>query len=238
MSYNVDEYNTSNDTQIKFDSDTGDWSFSNNRFVNFTINGIKRCIQWYAWKFILLGIFVLIIGYVGKGQVDAYKAADEMSDHAASDGWFKAFDQFKKTTDFKQTTVDSHPLYNSPIIKEWEQETKLKFADLYQYIVIKNQETGEKEDLLVMNKPAFDIEDTEKMPLKLDLSTMAVDDAEDICEEFFGDVPNNYQKTFYDRKRHWNIKKIKNELTQENDDDENYFRCVIDQETITELMED
>ncbi len=233
--YDINDYQESNNS-ISQESYNGYWAVSTNKWVNYSATWIKRVIQWYAWKFIFLGIFILAMILMGLSQKDAYKTADEMSDHAASDGWFKAFDQFKKETSFKSTKANSHPLYKAPIITSWEQETGLKFNDLYQYIVIKNRD-GYKEDLLVLKKPAFDIEDKEKKTLVLEYSTMVTDDAEDICNEYFGDIPTNYQKSFYDRKRHWSIKKIKNEITQENDN-EGQFRCVINDETIQDLIKD
>lgn len=231
--YDINDYQERTES-ITQESYNGYWIVSGNKYINYIATGIKRALQWYAWKFIFLGVFILAMILMGLSQKDAYKTADEMSDHAASDGWFKAFNQFKKETSFKSTKANSHPLYKAPIILSWEQETGLDFSDLYQYIVIKNHE-GYKEDLLVMKKPAFDIKT--KNSLKLEYSTLFVDDAEDVCDTYFGEIPTNYQKSFYDRKRHWNIKKIKNEITQENNG-EGQFRCVINDETIQELMND
>lgn len=218
----------------KFDSFTGTWKITDNTLVNRVWTALIRMLRWTIAKYIFTAIFVVILsvgfGYSAKDK----KLAEDMASKAAYNNPKGMFDDFIKSKNPKIKLTNNHPLYNSSIVKGWEKEFNLKFSSIFQYITI--DVDGNKEDLIVMKKAAFRVDDENMEVVKLELSTMISDSADDVCESFFGDVPTEYQKTYFDRKRHWTIRKIKDELTQENDDGEKYFRCVIDQETIDELL--
>lgn len=219
----------------KFDSLTGTWKLTDNTLFNRIWTALVRMLRWVIVKNILYVVFVAVLavafGYSAKDK----KLAEEMASYGARDNPVGMFDAFIRNRNPKIKITNDHPLYNSDVIKEWEKEFNLKFPSLFQYITIKVE--GVKEDLIVMKKQAFDIDSEDKKPLKLDLSTLLTDSADDICESFFGDVPTDNQKKYFDRKRHIRIRNIKDELTQENDDGEKYFRCVLDQETINDLLD-
>jgi hypothetical protein len=186
----------------------------------------------YILTIVFMGILALAFGYSQKDK----KLAEDMAAKAVYNNPKGMFDLFIKNKNPKIKITNNHPLYNSEAVKEWEEEFKLSFGSLFQYITIDGEEG--KEDLIVMKKAAFRIEDEKEEPLKLEFSTLVSDSADDICESYFGEVPTEYQKSFFDRKRYWTIRNIKDELTYENDDGEKYFRCVINQETINELLDE
>ena len=230
----MDNWETSSEP-VKFDSLNGTWSFTDNAMLNKIWTALVRMMRWVIIKNALYLVFVaclaLAFGYSTKDK----KLADELATHATNDNPVGMFDAFIKNKKAKIKFTNSHPIYDSEIVKEWEVEYSQDFAKLFQYITIINT-SGEKEDLLVMRKAAIPM--GEEVAEKLELSTTISDDAENICEEYFAEVPNNYQKNFFDKKRHIRIRNIKDELTQENDEGEKFFRCVITQETINDLLDE
>ncbi len=231
----MDNWEQDNDEGTKFDSLTGDWKFTDNALFNKLWTALIRMLRWVIVKNVLyvmlVGVLALVFGYSTKDK----KLAEEMASQGANDNVGGAYSLFVKAKKPKIKITNDHPLYNSEIIKEWNSEFGLKFEKLFQYITIKVE--GEKQDLIVMKRAAFDIDSEEREAIELELSTMVTDSAKNVCEDFFGDVPTESQKKFFDRVRHIRIRSIDDELTYENDDGEKYFRCVLDQETINELLE-
>jgi len=228
---------TNTTTTTKFDTLTGDWSLTDNAFVNKVWNIIVKMLRWVIVKNALYAVFFFILavffGYTAKDK----KLADQMASHAASDNPFGMYESFVKEKKPKIKLMNNHPLYASEIVKEWQEEYKQDFGKLYQYITIMNA-SGMKEDLMVMRKAAYEISDTEKKRTPLEISTTFGTDAENVCDDYFGEVPTNYQKTFFDKRRHFRIKRIKDELTHENSEGAKQFRCVIDQEAINDLLDE
>jgi len=229
------DFNSDEEDKKVFSSLTGSWTDSS--FFRKVFEFVSRIVRYTIMKYILSIAFVallaLFFGYSAKDK----KLAEDMATQAANDNPIGVWDQFLKVKKPKISITNNHPLYNSEIVKEWEEENKVKFKKIYAYITIKNEE-GEKEDLFVMKKRAFDIDSEDRKPLKLERSTTFSTSAKNICENYFGAVPTDYQKKFFDRARHIRIRNIEDELTYENDDGEKFFRCVIDKETIQDLLDE
>lgn len=230
---NFEEDTTSEGT--KFDSLTGGWVFTDSPILNKIGTVVAKMIRWTIIRNMLYVAFIamlaLAFGYTAKDK----KLAEEMASHAVNDNPIGMFDDFIKAKNPKIKLTNSHPVYSSEIIKEWEEEYDQKFAKLFQYITIKNTK-GLNEDLFVMRKAAYSIDDKSREAVPLDRSTMVGTSAKNVCEDYFGEIPTNYQKKFFDKRRHFRIRNIKDELTQENDDGKKLFRCVINQETINDLL--
>lgn len=222
------------DENLSISTSTGDWNLTNNSFVNKIWTIIITMIRWQFTKFIFWGMFVGIFALVlGTSKKDR-DLAEKLSVEAARENPIGMYDVFLKDKRPSIKITNNHRLYSSELIKEWEAEYGLKFRDLFQYITF-----GEnKETLIVMKKAAFDIEDKDRTPLKLERSTMVVDSAKNVCNNFLGSVPTDYQKSFYSKMKHFRIRKIEDELTYENDSGAKYFRCVLDEETINELLDE
>lgn len=225
--------NWENTETKKFDSLTGTWNISENTLFNRILTALVRFLRWGILKYVLTVVFFAILALVGYSAKDK-KLAEDMASKAAYGNHVGMYDIFVKSKKPKIKITNDHPLYSSIVIKGWEEEFSLNFSKLFQYITIEG-ENG-KEDLIVMKNKAFKIEGEDKTPVKLERSTIAPGSAKNICEDYFGEIPNEYQKSFYDRKRHIRIRGIKDELTYENDDGAKYFRCVLDQETIDDLL--
>ena len=227
------DFDSNEEEKKVFSSLTGSWT--DNSIFKKLFEFLSRIVRYTIMKYILSIAFVallaLFFGYSAKDK----KLAEDMAESAANDNIIGVWDKFLKVKKPKITITNNHPLYKSEVIKEWELENNVRFSKIYAFITFVN-EAGDKEELFAMKNKAKDLELLE--PLKLELSTAFSDDAEDICEQYFGEVPTDYQKSFFDRKRHIRIRNIKDELTQENDDGEKYFRCVIDQDTIEDLLDE
>ncbi len=236
MTYDITNYIKSDDTQIKREGFVGESLIARNPITAWIYNFVEGLVRWWTWKFIFAGVFVVIVAFFATGKTDIFKTVDKMSGHAASDRWGQSYSEFRKNTGFKSTKLNAHPVYNSELIKAWEKETGIKFNKIYKFIVIKGHDGG-FEELLVMKKPAYDRTEKEPEIKKLELSSMIGDDAEDICDLYLGEIPTNYQKSFYSNKLNFSIRSIKDELTQENDDGSKYFRCVINHDSIKDLTE-
>ena len=227
-------FDDNSNEEVKVGSLTGNWA--DNVIVSKILSAVSRVVKYTIMKFILSIVFVAILALVFGYNKKDKKLAEEMAAQGVRDNPVGMYNIFIKNKKPKIKITNDHPLYNSEVIKEWETEFNLKFPKLFQYITIKVE--GGKEDLIVMKRPAFDINSEDKTPLKLELSTVFTDSAKNICGSFFGDVPTDFQKETYGRIRHkLRIKGIDDELTYENDDGEKYFRCVLDQETINDLLE-
>ncbi len=225
----------SNDT-VKSSPYANETAVSNSGALNFLVNGLLSGARWYMWKYIFFVSIVGLLGFFAGGKIDKWKSADEISTHLASDGHVEALKGFIKASGSKSTKLNIHPVYKSEEVKEWEEEHGKKFKKIYKYIQIKNKETGVFEDMLVMKKPAVDIETSEA--LKLELDTAFTTDAESVCGDYLGDVPTDYQKSFYIGAVNLRIKKIDGEVTQQNDNEAGQFRCVINQESIKDLLDE
>jgi len=229
------DYDSKQDEKKLFSPLTGSWS--GNSFLTKICNWVMRIIRYTIMRYVLSIAFVALLAFFFGYKSEDKKTAEDMANQTVNGNLFGTLAVFIKDKKPKIKITNDHPFYHLKIIKEWEEETKIKFTEIYQYITIKNEDGG-KEDLLVMKDRAKKI--GEEVPKKLELSTTFSfsDDAKDICKKHFGKVPTNYQRSFYKKWRHWRINKIKDELTQENDDGEKYFRCVIDSQIIKEMMPD
>lgn len=235
MALNWDAENETD--QIKVDPYAGETFVSSSGFFSRVSSWFQAFLRWYMWKTVFWTVFIFLIAFFAGSNTDIMSLADRMSNHAASDGYIPAYNEFRKNTEFKSTKLNAHPLYNSEFIKKWEKKTGLVFDGIYRFMMIKNS-NGDMEELLVMKKPAFDYRKEEKEALSLELSTTIGDDAENICDLYLGKVPTKYQKSFYDSKKQVLIRSIDDELTHENDDGAKKFRCVIDQEKIRDLLDE
>lgn len=228
------DWEENKDEPVKFDSLDGAWGFTDNVLINKLLTALTRMMRWIIVNKLLYVVFIGVLaigfGYTAKNK----KLAEDMATHATNDNITGMYDVFIKEKKTKVKLTNNHPLYDLGLIKDWENEYGIKFKRIFQYITI--EVDGIKEDLLVMKRAARDPESEEREPLKLERSTVLTTSAKNVCESYFAEIPTDYQKKFFDRRRHVRIKSIDDELTYENDNGEKYFRCVIDQASIDDLM--
>jgi len=233
MYKDLNSYKTNTEDKIKFQDDSGSSGLLRNTWVYNIWESIKVLIRFKITKWIFFSIVSIPIFLITGDLHKTKNLADEVSTQSARDDYFGLFNTFARESNHKSIKLNLHPVYHTKEVKKLENEIELKygypvkFSKLFAYVMY------EKQDFLVMKKSALD-KNGEK--LKLELSTVFGTSANDHCDDLFDGfiMDDDQMKVFI---KNWRVSKIKDELTQDNDDGMKNFRCVIGPDTIDDFLE-
>lgn len=235
MLYNLDNYKfeTNPEEEIKFEDEIEFSKISNNRFISPVWTILKAMIRTKILQMIFFLVFTFLLFLITGDYNKSKTVANEASTEGVKENYTGLFKIFARESKHKNTKLNVHPVYHTKAVKKLEENLKLKlgydvkFDDLFAYAIFDQQ------DFLVMKKAA---RGKNKDKLKYELSTIFGESANDYCEDFFnGFVMDDEQRKIFIKS--WRVSKIKDELTQDNDDGEKYFRCVIGPDTIKDFLE-
>lgn len=225
----------SNDTtqKISTDNDTGLVNIPSNGIIGTAWETIKAAVRFKVTKFIFFALFVLVFMIVTGDFTKSKNLAEDASTKSANDDYFGLAQFFAKETGHKSTKLNIHPFYHTKGVRELENKYKIdfgrdiKFSKAMFYFIHNDQE------YIALKGPARGAKNEK---LKLELSSVFNKSANDYCEKYFdGFVPDEeLREIIVDTIRG---RKIKDELTEENDGGKKMFRCVIDPDVIEDYIE-
>ena len=232
MTYDLNQFSTDSESKISTDNDTGVFTIPNNKIVQTLWEMFKTLVRYKTTCLVFLSAsfiaFLAVTGDFNKSMGDA----DEVSKAAANDDYAGLFDFFVRKTDHTSPLINSHPFYQTKGARKLEAAyevefgTKINLKKLFAYAKYKDR------DWIVMKSSATG---KDRKKLVLEYHSIMNMDAEDYCAKYFdGYVPDDEMINHFVGK--YNIWKIKNEVSEDNDGP-GEFRCVIDPDTIIDYIE-
>lgn len=230
--YSLDDFNPDDTEKTTQETESDSWfNLSQNGPINTAIEAMKAAIRFAVAKKIYgVIIFLVVLAITGKWE-HSKTASEELSSQAANDDW-GFFGSFIQEAEIKRTQFNAHPVYKTKAVRKLEHKFEIdygypvSFKRLFKYVIYNEQ------DYLVMKKAA---RGKNKEKLKLELSTVFGQSADDYCEDYFGGFIMN-DKIKKALVKGFRIDSIKDELTKDNDDGKKNFRCVIDPDTIEDYL--
>jgi len=234
MPYDLNQFSTNDTDQTPVDNDTGSISVSNNTILGTIWEAIKAAIRYKVTKLLLFFVFTVAVMLVTGDFKKSKNIANDMSSKGANEDYLGLFGVFAKETGHKSTKLNMHPFYHTKGTRALEAKYKVdfgrdaKFSKIFAYVKYEDQ------DFMVMKSAA---RGSENAKLRLEYSTIFGMSASDFCEDYYdGFVPDEEMRSKVVKSLR--VRKIKDELTEDNDDGEKMFRCVIDPDVIEDFIED
>jgi len=231
--FDLNQFSNDSTKEISTDNDTGTVNIPTNGILGTAWETLKATVRFQAAKYVFFavffGLFMVVTGDFSKSK----NLAEDASYKSANEDYFGLAQFFSKETGHKSTKLNIHPFFHTKGVRALEAKYKIdfgrdiKFSKVMFYMKYKDQ------DYIAMKKQAYG-KDGEK--IKLEYSTIIGQSASDYCEKYFdGFVPDEeMRKAVVGTVRG---SKIKDELTEENDDGKKMFRCVIDPDVIEDYIE-
>ena len=229
--YDLKDFNTQETDKIPIEGESH--PIVNNPIIKTGWETLKAAIRFTVAKKIFFVIFLLFFMIITGDFVRSKNNADQASTKSANEDYFGLGAFIAETFGFKSEISNLHPFFKTKGVRALEAKHKVDFGRDIKISKLFAYAKYDDEDYMVMRREARG-KDNQK--LVLEYSTIIGMSASDFCDDYFdGFVPDEEMKeVFVDYARIW---KVKDELTEENDDGEKLFRCVIGPETIEEYLE-
>lgn len=188
-------------------------------FIRLTI---ERSIEWYALKYIVLGLVSLMATAFSFPALE--HKAEQISDAFASGGYGAAAGQVFAGVGVESELINTHPAYDSPDVKKIETDKGIDFKKTFWLISYRGADE-EDHPYFLMREP---IKNAKGELIQADRWNFVFEDADSICSQYGGFLP--VQDMVETASRRFNlIRRPKGaEMFADSKEANGYFRCVVD----------